>query len=74
MFKNAPIISPLVLLCLAVSMGFGQARYTVSDEDAAGPGTPRVVVLRDTVGGLEAAVAPSQGGELSSFRVKFKGE
>jgi galactose mutarotase-like enzyme len=32
------------------------------------------VVLRDTVGGLEAAVAPSQGGELSSFRVKFKGE
>jgi gluconolactonase len=67
-------ISTLILLCLAASMSFGQARYTVSDEDAAGPGTPKVLVLRDAVGGLEAAVAPSQGGELSSFRVKFKGE
>lgn len=74
MFKNAPIISSLILLCLAASAGFGQSRYTVSDEDAAGPGSPKVVVLRDTVGGLEVAVAPSQGGELSSFRVKFKGE
>jgi galactose mutarotase-like enzyme len=67
-------VSTLVFLYLAASMGFGQARYTVSDEDAAGPGTPKVVVLRDAVGGLEAAVAPSQGGELSSFRVKLKGE
>ena len=61
-------------LCFAFHLGFGQTRYTVSDEDAAGPGTPKVVVLRDTVGGVEAAVAPSRGGELSSFRVKFKGE
>lgn len=67
-------ISTLILLCLAASMGFAQARYTVSDEDAAGPGTPKVVVLRDAVEGVEAAVAPSKGGELSSFRVKFKGE
>ena len=67
-------IYTLIVLCLAASTGFGEARYTVSGEDAAGPGTPKVVVLRDTVGGLEAAVAPSQGGELSSFRVKFKGE
>jgi gluconolactonase len=67
-------VSTFIFLYLAASMGFGQARYTVSDEDAAGPGTPNVVVLRDTVSGLEAAVAPSQGGELSSFRVKLKGE
>jgi gluconolactonase len=74
MFRNAPISSPIIFFCLAVSVGFGQARYTVSDENAAGPGTPRVVVLDDTVGGVEAAVAPSQGGELSSLRFKFKGQ
>ena len=67
-------ISTLIFLCLAVSAGFGQDRYTVSDVDAAGPGTPKVVVLQDVAGGVEAAVAPSQGGELTSFRVKFKGE
>jgi gluconolactonase len=64
----------LLVLCLAVPLGFGQARYTVTDEDAAGAGTPKVIVLHDATGGVEAAVAPSQGGELSSFRVKFKGE
>jgi gluconolactonase len=64
----------LLLLCLAGPAGFGQARYTITDEDAADPGTPKVVVLHDATGGVEAAVAPSQGGELSSFRVKFKGD
>jgi gluconolactonase len=59
-------------LFLAANLGFGQQRYTVSDEDAAAPGSPRVVVLRDTVAQAEAAIAPSEGGELSSFRVKFK--
>ncbi len=58
----------ILLLCFAVPLGFGQGRYSVSDEDAAGPGTPKVVVLRDGVAGIEAAIAPSQGGELSSFR------
>jgi gluconolactonase len=51
-----------------------QDRYTVSDEPAAGPGTPPVVVLRDNQAGVEAAVAPSEGGELSSFRVRLKGQ
>jgi gluconolactonase len=67
-------IFALLLLCWAVPQGFSQGRYSVSDENAAGPGTPKVVVLRDALAGIEAAVAPSQGGELSSFRVKFKGE
>ena len=52
----------------------GQTRYSVVDEPAAGPGSPAVVVLRDEVGGIEAAVTPSQGGELASYRVKVKGE
>ncbi|MEP6713924.1 MAG: SMP-30/gluconolactonase/LRE family protein [Terriglobia bacterium] len=51
-----------------------QIRYTVSDELAAGPGSPEVVVLRDVVAGVEAAVTPSKGGELASYRVRVKGE
>ena len=56
------------LACLA------QDRYTVNREPAKGPGSPEVVVLRDNVAGVEAAIAPSQGGELSSYRVRFRGE
>src|SRR5437763_1589908 len=65
-------IAGLTFLCLATPFGFGQNRYTIADEDAAGPGSPRVVVLRDDVAHVEAAVAPSRGGELSSYRVQFK--
>ena len=39
-----------------------------------GPGSPRVVVLHDRVAGAEAAVAPSQGGELASFKVTRDGQ
>ena len=48
-------------------------RYSVSEEAAGGSGTPRVVVIRDNTAGVEAAVAPSEGGELTSLRVKFRG-
>ena len=51
-----------------------QARYTISDEVAGGPGSPDVVVLHDNIAGAEAAIAPSQGGELSSYRVKVLGQ
>jgi len=50
-----------------------QSRYSVSEEMASGPGSPPVVVIRDDSAGMEAAVAPSEGGELSSLRVKFHG-
>lgn len=56
-----------IVCCLA------QNRYSVSEEPASAPGSPRVVILRDNMAGVEAAVAPSEGGELSSFRVKFRG-
>jgi gluconolactonase len=68
------------IACVLLTIGMlcplfaAETRYTISDELAAGPGTPQVIVLRDTVAGLEAAVAPSEGGELSSFRVKLKGQ
>jgi gluconolactonase len=67
-------VSLLLVLCLAGPLAFSQDRYSIADEDAAGPGSPRVVVLRDKVANVEAAVAPSEGGELSSYRVQFKGQ
>jgi gluconolactonase len=59
---------------LAAQNGVSQNRYSITDEDAGGPGSPRVVVLHDSVSGAEAAVAPSEGGELSSYKVKYKGQ
>ena len=56
------------------SYAAAQSRYTITDEASAGPGTPQVVVLHDNVAGVEAAVTPSEGGELSSYRVKLKGD
>jgi galactose mutarotase-like enzyme len=50
-----------------------QDRYSVSREPAGGAGSPEVIVIRDNTAGLEAAVAPSQGGELTSLRVRFRG-
>jgi len=50
-----------------------QDRYSTSREAARGADSPRVIVLRDNTAGLEAAIAPSQGGELTSLRVRFNG-
>ncbi len=58
-----PLLS--ILACSAVV--WGQNRYEVHDEAP-------LIVLRDNVAGIEAAVAPKAGGELSSFRVRRKGE
>ena len=59
---------------LTVFACFAQDRYTVTRELAKGPGTPELIVLRDTLAGVEAAIAPTEGGELSSYRVRFRGE
>jgi galactose mutarotase-like enzyme len=60
-------------LAAASALAAAPARYTIAGEPACGPGSPRVVVLRDSVAGVEAAVAPSEGGELSSLRARFRG-
>ena len=60
--------------CLNTFPCSAQNRYSISDENASGTGSPSVIVLRDNVAGVEAAVAPSEGGELSSYRIKFKGQ
>jgi gluconolactonase len=67
-------IAAVLGLSLATPLAFSQARYSITDENASGPGSPRVVVLHDAVSGAEAAVAPSEGGELSSFKVRYKGQ
>jgi gluconolactonase len=73
--KNRFLYTAVILgACLAAQDGLGQSRYSITDEDASGPGSPRVVVLHDAVTGAEAAVAPSEGGELSSYKVKYKGQ
>ncbi len=68
--------SQAVFLGLAILLlkAHGQDRYQVSDDTASGPGSPRVVILRDSVRGAEAAVTPSEGGELSSYKVTFQGK
>jgi galactose mutarotase-like enzyme len=67
-------IAIALAICLATHPGFGQSRFTISDEAAGAPGSPQVVVLRDNAARVEAAVAPSEGGELSSYRVQFNGK
>lgn len=54
-------------------MTLGIALGAVLAVAAGGPASPRVVVLRDDAAGMEAAVAPSEGGELTSLRVRFRG-
>ena len=61
-----------VLLAMAW-VAAGQERYAVSREPAGAAGSPEVIVIRDNEAGVEAAVAPSQGGELTSLRVRFHG-
>lgn len=56
------------------SIAVGQTRYSITDENASGPDSPRLVVLHDSVTGAEAAVAPNEGGELSSYKVTFTGQ
>ena len=63
--------------CLGLSAKIGAAadartRYTVSEELAGGPGSPQVILMHDYEAGMEAAVAPSKGGELTSLRVRFR--
>jgi gluconolactonase len=69
-----PVTASLVLIIAAAPLALAQARYSITDDDSMGPGSPRIVILHDNTAGAEAAVAPSQGGELASFRVTRNGQ
>src|SRR5437762_13515481 len=47
------------------------ARYEVTARKLP---SPALIVLHDREAGLEAAICPSQGGELSSLRMRHKGQ
>jgi len=68
------MLSVLSAVLFSSGIATGQTRYTITDESASGPDSPKVVVLHDSGAGAEVAVAPTQGGELSSFKVTFKGQ
>ena len=61
------------LLCFS-GAAFAAERYQILEDRAAGPGEPLLLVLRDNAAGVEAAIAPAKGGELSSFRIRHKGQ
>src|SRR5437763_7953490 len=67
-------LAAFALIVCTAQFAASQDRYSVTDEDAMGPGSPRVVVLHDRTAGAEAAIAPSEGGEISSFKVTRNGE
>lgn len=70
------LVSMVARGCLAVSAKMNaaaeaRARYTISEEPEGGPGAPRVILMHDYQEGMEAAVVPSHGGELTSLCVRF---
>ncbi len=46
-------------------------RYRITTANGKGPDAPPLVVLHDETGGLRAAIAPSQGGELAGLEIRF---
>lgn len=65
---------PLALCGALLITACGEAPYRIEEARAAGPAEPPLVLLIDEDNGIEAAIAPSEGGELSGLRVRFKGE
>ena len=68
------LIGALSLLALT---GCGEpipARYHLGEAEAAGAEPVELIILRDVEAGVEAGIASSQGGELSSLRVRRGGE
>ncbi len=49
-------------------------RYVVENAESVDESRTQLIVLRDEEGGIEAAVAPERGGELSGLRVLYRGE
>lgn len=68
------LIASFAFLAFAAQLALAQGRYSITDEDSQGPGSPRIVVLHDNVAGAEAAVTPSKGGELASFKITRGGQ
>lgn len=68
---------PLLLIAAAAGLGCGAGPEAPEDRYQLGTSKTEqgvaLIVLRDTVAGVEAAVAPTRGGELTSLRVEIDG-
>ena len=49
-------------------------RYSLDTATSIDASKTELLVLRDDTGGIEAAIAPSRGGELSGLRVRYGGD
>jgi galactose mutarotase-like enzyme len=62
----------IFLLAASITVLSGAERYHFSDATAKGPAQPPLIVLHDEEAGIRAAVAPSEGGELSGLELRFR--
>jgi galactose mutarotase-like enzyme len=75
-----PARSPHFLLICLPWLSLAAPRYTAVLSTAASGSTPAtsssvpLVVLRDETGGIEATIAPTQGGELCGLKVRHHGQ
>ena len=63
----------LVLLALGCGAQSPTSRYVIETAQSIDASATELIVLRDEKGGIEAAIAPSKGGELSGLRVMYNG-
>lgn len=61
---------PVLAACQTYSPELG---YVVETGQSVDESATELIVLRDEMGGIEAAIAPSEGGELSGLRVRHDG-
>ncbi len=75
-FQNLPLacLAAVSVLCFMGCLGTTpEAGYLVEQATSIDASATELIVLRDVAGGIEAAVAPAKGGELSGLRVLYKG-
>lgn len=69
--RSSPRWFGLFLALFAVAAAEAGERYSATTVEEVGV---TLVVLRDDAAGVEAAIAPGEGGELSGLRVRYRGE
>ena len=67
--KTVWILAPLLAGC---STEAPRPNYAVEAATSIDGSETELIVLRDNLGGIEAAIAPSKGGELSGLRIKHE--
>jgi Galactose mutarotase and related enzymes len=70
--KRRIVISFLVFYIPSLLNARDSTRYTI--EKSSLKDCTQIIILHDNVAGIEAVVVPSQGGELSSLRIRFHGQ